>query len=107
MRTSGGRIGRVWIGTSGYVYGDWRGRFYPTTLPARDWLPYYAERFPTVELNNSFYRLPTAAMFHAWHDAVPEDFQQRLARLRAGERPNARGAGRSFARGVPQTGRLR
>lgn len=67
-------VGRVWIGTSGYVYGDWRGRFYPTTLPARDGLPYYAARFPTVELNNSFYRLPTAAMFRAWRSAVPDDF---------------------------------
>jgi uncharacterized protein YecE (DUF72 family) len=68
------RPGRVYIGTSGYVYGDWRGRFYPRTLPAHEWLPFYAARFPTVELNNPFYRLPTAAMFRAWGGAVPRRF---------------------------------
>jgi uncharacterized protein YecE (DUF72 family) len=68
------RRGRVLIGTSGYVYGDWRGRFYPKTVPAAAWLPYYARHFPTVELNNPFYRLPTAAMFRAWQRAVPPGF---------------------------------
>ncbi len=68
------RRGRVLIGTSGYVYGDWRGRFYPRTLPARDWLPFFASRFPTVELNSPFYRLPTAAVFRSWHHAVPRGF---------------------------------
>ena len=66
--------GHVLIGTSGYVYRDWRGRFYPPTLPGVEWLSYYARHFPTVELNNPFYRLPTAAMFRAWRDAVPSDF---------------------------------
>jgi uncharacterized protein YecE (DUF72 family) len=64
----------VLIGTSGYVYGDWRRRFYPPALPAREWLPFFAMHFPTVELNNPFYRLPTAAMFRAWRAAVPDDF---------------------------------
>ena len=68
------RRGHVLIGTSGYVYRDWRGRFYPPTLPAPAWLPFYARHFPTVELNNPFYRLPTAAMFRAWRDAVPRGF---------------------------------
>jgi uncharacterized protein YecE (DUF72 family) len=68
------RAGRVLIGTSGYVYRDWRERFYPRGLPARAWLPYYARHFSTVELNNPFYRLPTAAMFRAWRDAVPSGF---------------------------------
>jgi uncharacterized protein YecE (DUF72 family) len=66
--------GRLLIGTSGYVYGEWRGRFYPRTLPARAWLPFYTEHFPTVELNNPFYRLPTAATFREWGRAVPRDF---------------------------------
>ena len=69
-------LGRIWIGTSGYVYRHWRkGVFYPTGLPVREELAYYASRFSTVELNNSFYRLPTAAMFDRWRDATPEDFQ--------------------------------
>jgi uncharacterized protein YecE (DUF72 family) len=66
--------GRVLIGTSGYVYKDWRRRFYPPELPARDWLPFYATAFPTLELNSPFYRLPRAATFRAWAGAVPESF---------------------------------
>jgi uncharacterized protein YecE (DUF72 family) len=68
------RRGHVLIGTSGYVYRDWRQRFYPRTVPARAWLPFYAGHFATVELNNSFYRLPTAPMFRAWREAVPPGF---------------------------------
>ena len=67
-------MSRVLIGTSGYVYRDWRRRFYPPDLPARDWLPFYAARFRTVELNSPFYRLPRAATFRAWARAVPPDF---------------------------------
>jgi uncharacterized protein YecE (DUF72 family) len=65
---------RVLIGTSGYVYGDWRGRFYPPDVPTRDWLPFYATRFRTVELNSPFYRLPRASTFRAWTRAVPPGF---------------------------------
>lgn len=66
----------VWIGTSGYVYRHWRkGVFYPVGLPAREELGYYASRFRTVELNNPFYRLPTAEMFQRWRDSTPPDFQ--------------------------------
>jgi uncharacterized protein YecE (DUF72 family) len=68
--------GKIWIGTSGYVYRHWRkGVFYPAGLRARDELPFYATRFPTVELNNSFYRLPTAQMFLRWREATPPGFQ--------------------------------
>jgi uncharacterized protein YecE (DUF72 family) len=67
-------MSRVLVGTSGYAYPHWRRRFYPLTLPAREWLPYYAARFPTVELNHPFYRLPTAAMFRAWARAAPPGF---------------------------------
>lgn len=66
--------GRLFIGTSGYVYPHWRGLFYPEGLPQRRWLPFYAERFTTVELNNPFYRLPEAETFRAWREAVPKGF---------------------------------
>jgi uncharacterized protein YecE (DUF72 family) len=66
----------VWIGTSGYVYRHWRkGVFYPPGLHSREELGYYASRFRTVELNNPFYRLPTAEMFQRWRDSTPPDFQ--------------------------------
>ncbi|HLN15863.1 MAG TPA: DUF72 domain-containing protein [Acidimicrobiales bacterium] len=64
----------VVIGTSGWQYAPWRRRFYPEGLRAADWLPYYAERFATVELNNAFYRLPEAASFAAWAAKTPADF---------------------------------
>jgi uncharacterized protein YecE (DUF72 family) len=66
--------GRLLIGTSGYAYPHWRRRFYPADLPAREWLPFYARRFPSVELNNPFYRLPGKRAFRAWRAAVPADF---------------------------------
>lgn len=66
--------GRIFIGTSGYVYPHWRGRFYPEGIPQRAWLPFYAERFRTVELNNPFYRLPEARRFEAWREAAPWGF---------------------------------
>jgi uncharacterized protein YecE (DUF72 family) len=70
---SGGRT--IWIGTSGYVYRHWRrGVFYPAGLKVRDELAYFATRFPTVELNNSFYRLPTPEMFDRWREATPDGF---------------------------------
>src|SRR5215469_18585401 len=56
----------IWIGTSGWVYPHWAGRFYPTDLHEHDWLTYYARYFSTVEINRSFYRLPTNEQFHAW-----------------------------------------
>src|SRR5438876_335189 len=67
-------MARWLVGTSGYVYRDWRTRFYPRALPVRAWLPYYAASFDTVELNSPFYRLPRAATFRAWAAAVPPEF---------------------------------
>jgi uncharacterized protein YecE (DUF72 family) len=67
-------MARYIIGTSGWHYDGWRRVFYPEKLPKKDWLAFYAGRFPTVELNNSFYRLPTEAAFRAWHDATPPGF---------------------------------
>jgi uncharacterized protein YecE (DUF72 family) len=68
--------GSVWLGTSGYVYRHWRkGVFYPVGLKLREELAFYAARFRTVELNNPFYRLPTAEMFGRWRAATPDGFQ--------------------------------
>jgi uncharacterized protein YecE (DUF72 family) len=64
----------VLVGTSGWQYDDWRGRFYPAELPRRAWLGFFATRFPTVEINNSFYRLPSAEAFSRWRDETPEGF---------------------------------
>src|SRR4051812_24381915 len=69
------QLAEIRIGTSGYVYPHWRkGVFYPVGLPAREELAYYAGRFDTVELNNSFYRLPTPEMFERWREGTPGDF---------------------------------
>ncbi len=64
----------VRIGTSGWVYAHWRGPFYPKDLPARSWFAYYAARFDTVEVNNSFYRLPSAETFAGWAAQAPAGF---------------------------------
>ena len=50
---------RLWPGTSGFSYKEWKGSFYPEDLPDAGMLSYYAARFPTVEINNTFYRMPT------------------------------------------------
>ena len=65
---------RVWIGCSGYAYKHWRGKFYPEDLPATRWLDHYVQFFPTVELNNTYYTLPGARTFMAWHDRSPPGF---------------------------------
>jgi len=64
----------VRIGTSGWVYNHWQGIFYPRELRPRDWFSYYAREFDTVEINNSFYRLPSAATFEAWREQAPAGF---------------------------------
>ena len=68
----------VWIGTSGYNYPEWKGKFYPADLPAAKMLPYYAARFSTVEINYTFYRLPTEKMVDAWAAATPDAFRLTL-----------------------------
>ncbi len=65
----------VWIGTSGYSYADWVGAFYPRGTPSGKMLSYYSRQFPLVELNFSFYRLPTAAMLNRQADQTPAHFQ--------------------------------
>jgi uncharacterized protein YecE (DUF72 family) len=64
----------VRIGTSGYSYAEWKGNFYPEKMAAKDMLRFYAERFSTVEINNTFYRMPTEAVLRGWADQVPESF---------------------------------
>ncbi|MDQ1381251.1 MAG: hypothetical protein QOJ71_1970 [Actinomycetota bacterium] len=63
------------IGTSGWQYRHWRGHFYPPKVPTTRWLEYYAERFDTVEVNNTFYRLPAAKTFRDWSARVPDGFE--------------------------------
>jgi uncharacterized protein YecE (DUF72 family) len=65
---------RLRVGTSGWQYAHWRGRFYPQRLASAHWLEHYAARFATVEVNNTFYRLPGPATFGDWSARVPDDF---------------------------------
>ena len=68
----------IWVGTSGYNYPEWKGSFYPEKLPAAKMLPYYAERFPTVEINYTFYRAPNEKILQGWDAATPERFKLTL-----------------------------
>jgi uncharacterized protein YecE (DUF72 family) len=65
---------RVLVGTSGYSYKEWKPAFYPDDLPARAFLRFYAERLSTVEINNTFYRMPTGKLVTGWASEVPETF---------------------------------
>ena len=66
--------GTLYTGTSGFAYKEWKGHFYPEKLAAKDMLRYYAERFPTVEVNNTFYRMPNLTTLEGWAAELPEDF---------------------------------
>ena len=68
----------ILVGTSGYNYPEWKGSFYPPTLPAVKMLPYYAERFSTVEINYTFYRSPTESIVQGWDRATPPAFRLTL-----------------------------
>ena len=68
----------IWVGTSGYNYPEWKGSFYPEKLPAAKMLPYYAERFPTVEINYTFYRAPNEKILQGWDAATPGRFKLTL-----------------------------
>jgi uncharacterized protein YecE (DUF72 family) len=89
----------VLVGTSGWQYRDWRGRFYPPKLPQRLWLEHHAAAFGTTEVNNSFYRLPAREVFEQWRARTPEDyvvtvkasrFLTHIKRLKEPEEPVAR-----------------
>jgi uncharacterized protein YecE (DUF72 family) len=87
------------VGCSGWNYKSWRRTFYPAELAASAWLPFYAARFDTVEINNSFYRLPDKSVFAAWRRTVPRGFTfavkasrylTHMKKLRDPEQPVAR-----------------
>jgi len=65
---------KIHVGTSGYNYPEWRGTFYPDKLPASKMLAYYVERFTTVEINATFYRMPSAKTVAGWGAAAPAGF---------------------------------
>ena len=65
----------LYVGTSGYSYKEWKGTFYPKDLPIQQMLRFYGERFRTVEINNTFYRMPSASVLEGWADVVPADFK--------------------------------
>jgi uncharacterized protein YecE (DUF72 family) len=65
---------RLLTGTSGFAYKEWKGSFYPADLPASAMLRFYAENLPAVEINNTFYRMPSESVLRQWVDEVPEDF---------------------------------
>src|SRR5215213_335232 len=65
----------IHVGTSGWSYKEWKGSFYPPKLPAGEMLRYYSARFPTVEVNNSFYRIPSESVLAGWAGQVPEGFR--------------------------------
>ena len=67
-------MSRILIGTSGFSYKEWKGIFYPDDLPAKQYLSYYAKHFSTTEINNTFYRIPSAKMTTDWYGEVPSDF---------------------------------
>jgi uncharacterized protein YecE (DUF72 family) len=65
----------LYIGTSGFSYPAWKGAFYPPKLPQKEMLSFYSSRFTSVEINNTFYRLPAAAMLVGWAAQVPASFR--------------------------------
>lgn len=67
--------GKLYVGTSGYSYKQWKGSFYPEKLPDREMLSFYAKQFSTVEINYSFYRMPKEAMLLNWAGQIPQGFR--------------------------------
>jgi uncharacterized protein YecE (DUF72 family) len=65
----------LYVGTSGYSYKEWKGSFYPKDLSPKAMLAYYGDRFRTVEINNTFYRIPKKSVVEAWASEVPADFR--------------------------------
>jgi uncharacterized protein YecE (DUF72 family) len=65
---------KIFVGTSGYGYKEWKGRFYPEKISPKDMLRFYAARLTTVEINNTFYHMPTEPVLASWAEQVPDDF---------------------------------
>lgn len=74
LNKGAGEEKKILVGTSGFSYTEWRGSFYPEDLPAKKYLSYYAERFRTTEINNTFYRLPTPKLTAGWYESAPPGF---------------------------------
>jgi uncharacterized protein YecE (DUF72 family) len=66
---------KLWIGTSGFQYSEWKGNFYPEDLPTAKMLPFYAERFATTEINYTFHRIPAQKTIENWKTQTPEEFR--------------------------------
>lgn len=62
------------IGCSGFYYRDWKEVFYPKGVPQKDWFKYYCRHFNTIEINSTFYKMPTQKSFNKWYDESPDDF---------------------------------
>jgi uncharacterized protein YecE (DUF72 family) len=69
------RAMNLYVGTSGYSYKEWKGRFYPEDLPAKRMLEFYSQHFRAVEVNNTFHRMPSASVLEGWAAEVPSDFK--------------------------------
>jgi uncharacterized protein YecE (DUF72 family) len=67
-------MGKIFIGTSGWIYGHWQGIFYPEDLPSKDKLKYFSQHFKTAEINYSFYHLPRPITYQKWYSETPADF---------------------------------
>lgn len=65
----------LYVGTSGYSYKEWKGTFYPQNMPEKEMLRFYGQRFQTVEINNTFYRMPKPSVLEAWAAEVPDNFK--------------------------------
>src|SRR5262245_15667057 len=66
---------QFFVGTSGYSYKEWKGTFYPEKLPQNEMLTHYADQFSAVEINNTFYRMPSESDIKTWAEQVPKNFQ--------------------------------
>ena len=66
---------KTYIGCSGYHYSDWKEKFYPKDLQKKEWLGYYAKHFDTVEINNTFYKMPEEKKLKKWKENTPENFK--------------------------------
>jgi uncharacterized protein YecE (DUF72 family) len=69
-----GKTMKIHVGTSGYAYKEWKGKFYPEKVSPKEMLHFYAERLDSVEINNTFYHMPTETVLTSWAEQVPEDF---------------------------------
>ncbi|HEV2686044.1 MAG TPA: DUF72 domain-containing protein, partial [Actinomycetota bacterium] len=66
--------GRSFVGTSGFAYKEWKPEFYPADLKAAEMLSFYSRRFNSVEINNTFYKMPTEKVLAQWREQTPEEF---------------------------------